>query len=121
MGRRKDATTDGAELGNSFTVNGEALNAYIDRVENMNQQIADSQSDRRELYGEIKRAGYDVPTVRAIVKRRAEDTAKRHAMDELIDEYMAALGDFLSTPLGQAGADKISVRWRDPAVREAAE
>ena len=112
MGRRKAATADGAELSNSFTVDGEALNAFIDRVENMNQQIADSQSDRRELYGEIKRAGYDVATVRAIVKLRATETGVRYEKEMLLATYMAALGDFATTELGQAGADR---------MREAAE
>ena len=107
MGRRNAATADGAELSNSFTVDGETLNAFIDRVENVNQQIADCQSDRRELYAEIKRAGYDAATVRAVVKRRAMDPEKRHTMDDLLEMYSAALGDFVSTPLGEAGAERI--------------
>jgi uncharacterized protein (UPF0335 family) len=104
---KKHATADGAELRNSFAVDGAELHAYIERAENVNQQIADSQADRRELYAEIKRAGYDVPTVRAIVKERAMDADKKRTRNELIEEYTAALGDFASTPLGQAGAEAV--------------
>lgn len=117
MGRRKIHTADGEALRNS--VSGEELNAYIARIENVHQQIADAQGDRRELYAEIKGAGYDVATVRAIVRRRAMDADKRHAMEALIHEYMAALGAFASTPLGQAGADR--VRELATHVSEAAE
>ncbi len=89
------------------TISGEELRAYIDRVENITEQIADITGDRREIYKEIKAAGYDVATVRAIVKRRAMDPEKRATMDDLLDEYMSALGDFASTPLGEAGADRV--------------
>jgi hypothetical protein len=32
---------------------------------------------------------------------------QRAAADALMDQYMAALGDFAGTPLGQAGADRM--------------
>lgn len=89
------------------TVSGAELRAYIERVENINAVIMDTQSDRRELYKEMKGAGIDAATVRAIVKRRAMDPEKRVTMDELMDQYQSALGDFAETPLGQAGADRV--------------
>lgn len=114
---RKNATADGEGVSYHHTilrnsVDGAELSAYIERVENVNLQIADSQSDRRELYAEIKRDGYDVAIVRAIIKRRAMDDDKLRYIDMMMEEYTAALGDLADTPLGQAGADR---------VREAAE
>lgn len=106
MGRqRKNATADGEELRNS--VDGAQLHAIIERIERVSAEIADLSGDRREIYAEIKAAGYDTATVRAIVKRRAMDDEKRIDMEELMEMYMSALGDFASTPLGQAGADRI--------------
>jgi uncharacterized protein (UPF0335 family) len=110
MGRplgSKNKTHNGEVPMRVNTVSGEELRAYIDRVENINEQIADITGDRREIYKEIKSAGYDVATVRAIVKRRAMDPEKRVTMDDLLDEYMSALGDFSTTPLGEAGADRV--------------
>ena len=105
MGRpRKHATADGEPLRNS--VNYDELRAYIERIENVNAVLADLQGDRREIFKEVKGAGYDTATVRAIIKRRALDPEKRHNMDELLDFYMSALGDFATT-LGTAGADRI--------------
>lgn len=106
MGRpRKNATADGEALRNS--VDSGELRAYIERIENINEEIKDRTGDRREIYAEIKGAGYDTATVRAIVKRRGMDPDKRHTMDELLDMYSAALGDFANTPLGIAGADRV--------------
>ncbi len=105
MGRpRKAATADGEAL---RSIDGVELRSYIERIEFLNAQIADVTSDRREIYAEVKAAGYDTATVRAIIKRRAMDVEKRHTMDELLDMYMSALGDFATTPLGTAGADRI--------------
>jgi uncharacterized protein (UPF0335 family) len=106
MGRpKKHATADGEALRND--VNSEELRAYIERIERVNGEIADLTSDRGEIFKEIKAAGYDAATVRAIVKRRAMDPEKRVTMEELLDRYMSALGDFASSPLGQAGADRM--------------
>jgi uncharacterized protein (UPF0335 family) len=111
MGRPKKAhTSDGEARPNS--VDGGELRAYIERIENLNAEIADLTGDRREIFKEVKGAGYDTVTVRSIVKQRAMDADKRHAMEALMDEYLAALGDLADTPLGMAGADR---------VREAAE
>jgi uncharacterized protein (UPF0335 family) len=108
LGSRNKPKDDGnGEPRRNSDVNGVALQQYIERIENVNAEIADLTGDRREIFKEVKGAGYDTATVRAIVKRRAMDQDKRHTMDELLDMYMAALGDFASTPLGEAGADRI--------------
>jgi uncharacterized protein (UPF0335 family) len=109
MGRPKGSknhTADGAALRNSPAF-GVDLRSYIERIEAVNAEIADLTSDRKEIYAEIKAAGYDAPTIRAIVKRRAADPEERHAKEMLLDMYLAALGDFASTPLGEAGADRL--------------
>jgi uncharacterized protein (UPF0335 family) len=89
------------------TVSGAELRAYIERVEGINATIKDYTEDRKEIFKEIKDAGIDAATVRAIIKRRAMDPEKRVTMDELMDQYMSALGDFADTPLGVAGAERM--------------
>jgi uncharacterized protein (UPF0335 family) len=108
MGRpRKNHTADGEALRNSADVDGTQLQSYIHRIEVVNEDIADRLADRREIYKEIKWAGYDAATVLAIVKMRAADQDERHAKEMLLDMYLAALGDFASTPLGISGADRL--------------
>jgi uncharacterized protein (UPF0335 family) len=107
LGSKNKPAGNGDDMPLRNTVSGEELRAYIERVENINAVIADAQSDRRELYKEIKAFGFDAATVRAIVKRRAMDLEKLVTMDELMDQYTSALGDFAETPLGQAGAERV--------------
>jgi hypothetical protein len=45
----------------------------------------------------------DRDTVRAIIARRKLSEEQRAAADALMNQYMSALGDYASTPLGQAG------------------
>ena len=45
--------------------------------------------------------------MRAIIARRKLNEAQREAADALMDQYVSALGDFVGTPLGQAGADRM--------------
>jgi hypothetical protein len=48
-----------------------------------------------------------VKTLRTIIKRRAMDPYERANADAMLDMYMAALGEFADTPLGQAGAERM--------------
>ena len=44
--------------------------------------------------------------MRAIITRRKLTEEQRAAADALMDQYLSALGDYASTPLGQAGVDR---------------
>ncbi len=101
----KNHTADGEAFRNS--VDSGELRAYIERVEEANYDLLGLRDNLREIYVEIKAAGYDVATVRAIVRRRAMDPEKLANIDALMDEYRAALGVLSDTPLGEAGADRI--------------
>jgi uncharacterized protein (UPF0335 family) len=110
LGSKNKPKGDGGIGHNSWlrdSVDASELRSYIERVEDMNEEIHSEQVVRAEIFIELKAAGYDVATVRAIIKRRAMDADKRETADALMDQYLTALGDFAGTPLGQAGADRV--------------
>ena len=84
------------------SIAGEQLRSIIERVERMEAEKADIARDIKEIYIEAKSNGYDPKIIRAVVKLRAEDAAKRQEREALLETYMAALGMLSDTPLGQA-------------------
>ena len=68
------------------------LRAFIERVERLEEEKAALTSDIREVYGEAKAHGFDVPTMRQIVRLRKIDSADRAEQEALIDLYKRALG-----------------------------
>jgi uncharacterized protein (UPF0335 family) len=88
------------------TVSGTELLAYIERIEYCNEQQTDISADRQQVFKELKQAGYDRDTVRALVARRKLSLEQREAADAYMDQYRSALGDFASTPLGEAAVEQ---------------
>jgi uncharacterized protein (UPF0335 family) len=88
------------------TVSGDELLAYIKRIEECNEEQRLVSADRSQVYKELKQAGIDRDTVRKIVARRKLTVEQREAADALMAEYSQALGDYRSTPLGQAMAPR---------------
>lgn len=94
-----------SDIGHNSTVNNIAaqrLLSIIERVERLEEERKALQADIKDIYTEAKSAGYDVPTIRLLIKRRAEDAAKREEREALLETYLAALGQLADTPLGQA-------------------
>lgn len=89
------------------TVSGAELRDYITRIEDLNEQQKEISADRSQVFKELKQAGYDRDTVRAIIASRKMTAEQRETADALLDQYMSALGDFAGTPLGIAGADRM--------------
>jgi uncharacterized protein (UPF0335 family) len=81
----------------------ERLKQFIQRIERLEDEKKALSADINEVYSEAKSAGYDPKVMRQVVKIRKMDKADRQEQESLLDVYLVAVGDFVSTPLGQAG------------------
>ena len=65
---------------------------YLERIEAINEEIAEKTDDRKDVFREVKAQGYDTKLVRAIIALRAMDPEKRREYQALLDTYMDAAG-----------------------------
>jgi uncharacterized protein (UPF0335 family) len=97
------------KIGHNSSVNSETakrLLSIIERIEALEAERKNLGEDIKDIYKEAKSAGFDAPTIRLIIKRRAEDEAKREEREALLEIYMAALGQLADTPLGKAAQER---------------
>lgn len=73
-------------------VGGQRLRSFIERIERLEEEKAALAEDIKEVYAEAKGTGFDVKTMRKIVKLRKMDVEKRREEDELLELYKAAIG-----------------------------
>jgi len=68
------------------------LKSYVDRIERVNDEIKSLGEDRKDLYTEVKSAGFTPKIVRKMIARRAMEKAKREEEDALLETYEGAVG-----------------------------
>ena len=68
------------------------LRSFIERIERLEEEKAALAADIREVYAEAKGDGFDVKTMRQIVRIRKLDSSDRAEQEALLDLYKAALG-----------------------------
>jgi uncharacterized protein (UPF0335 family) len=68
------------------------LRLLIERVERLEEEKKGISEDIRDVYNEAKAVGYDVPTMRQIVKVRKMKPDDRRQMEMMFDTYKSALG-----------------------------
>jgi uncharacterized protein (UPF0335 family) len=68
------------------------LRSFIERIERLEEEKAALAADVREVYAEAKGDGFDVKTMRQIVRLRKLDSSDRAEQEALLDLYKAALG-----------------------------
>jgi uncharacterized protein (UPF0335 family) len=77
---------------NSGGVSGERLRSLIGRIEKLEEDKAAVSEDIKEVYAEAKGTGFNVPTIRQIVKLRKMELEKRRENAELLSLYQSAIG-----------------------------
>jgi len=87
-------------------VSAQRLKSYISRIERLEEERKALGADVREIYSEAKAQGFDTKVMRQVVKLRKMDTAERQEQEALLQVYLDAVGDYASTPLGEAGKPK---------------
>ena len=76
----------------SQTVAAGQLRSFIERIERLLEEKQAIADDVKEVYAEMKGTGFDTKAVRAIVRLRAMDQAKRQEQEAIQDLYKSALG-----------------------------
>lgn len=89
-----------------------ALRGYTDRIVRLHEERDALNSDIREVYGEAKEAGFDVTTVREVVRELRMEPDARNSRYQLLDQYRHALGMLADLPLGEAAIDAAASRPR---------
>lgn len=87
---------------------GEQLRQYVELIERLEEEKAAIAGDIKEVFAEAKAAGFDTKVMRAAIKHRKADPATRDEQAALLAVYLQALGDYASTPLGQAAVDRVA-------------
>ncbi len=70
----------------------EHLKQYVDRLERLEEEKKNISEDIKEVFAEAKGNGFDVKTIRQILKIRKIDAAELEEAEYLLDTYKRALG-----------------------------
>nr|WP_321980167.1 DUF2312 domain-containing protein [uncultured Cohaesibacter sp.] len=68
------------------------LRAFVERIERLEEEKKALNDDIKDVYAEAKGNGYDVKTLRQVVRMRKQDSNERQEMEALLDLYLHALG-----------------------------
>lgn len=84
-------------------ISAQRLKSFIERIERLEEERKALGADIREVYAEARSTGYDPKIMRQVVKLRKMDASDRQEQEALLQVYLDAVGEYVSTPLGQAG------------------
>uniref|UniRef100_UPI0035CBAD3C DUF2312 domain-containing protein n=1 Tax=uncultured Sphingomonas sp. TaxID=158754 RepID=UPI0035CBAD3C len=68
------------------------LRLLIERIERLEEEKKGIADDIKDVYGEAKSTGFDVKTIRSIVRLRKMEKHHRDEAEALLETYKAALG-----------------------------
>jgi uncharacterized protein (UPF0335 family) len=69
------------------------LKSLVARIETLEAEKTGILADIREIYGEANGMGYDSKILRKVVALRRQDKRERAEQEQIMDLYLAALGE----------------------------
>lgn len=76
----------------SDSISAEQLRLLIERVERLEEEKKGIADDIKDVYGEAKSTGFDVKTMRSIVRLRKMEKHHRDEAEAMMELYLQALG-----------------------------
>jgi len=74
-------------------VAGDQLRTIVERIENIEGEIKELTEAKKEVYLEAKGNGFDVKTLREVIRVRKQDQKQRDELESLLDLYLQAIKD----------------------------
>ncbi len=76
----------------SDNIAADQLRLFIERIERLEEEKKGIADDIKDVYNEAKSNGYDVKTMRSIVRLRKMEKHHREEAEMLLETYKQALG-----------------------------
>ena len=85
-----------------ITIPGGRIRSFVERVENIDAELAEMNEQKKEVFAEAKAEGFDVKILKEIIKLRRQDKDERDERDTLLDLYMRAMETSEAEPKAKA-------------------
>ena len=76
----------------SDLIQADQLRLLIERIERLEEEKKETADQIKDVYSEAKSVGYDVKTMRQVVRLRKLERHAREEAEALLDTYKVALG-----------------------------
>ena len=73
------------------TIPGGKIRSFVERIENIDGELAELNEQKKEVFSEAKGEGFDVKILKEIIKLRKQDQDERDERESLLDLYMRAM------------------------------
>ena len=83
-----------------FTIPGGRIRSFVERIENLDNELQELNEQKKEVFSEAKAEGLDVKILKEIIKLRKQDKEERDEHETLLYLYMRAME--------QAGPEKVA-------------
>jgi len=106
-----------SNMGHNLTgPGGSKLSEFVKRIEGLEEEKRTVAELIKDEYLTAKLAGFDVKTMRSLIRERRQDATKRDEQEALLDTYRRALGMLSDTPLGDAALRRANVHVLPPGA-----
>ncbi|WP_237476503.1 DUF2312 domain-containing protein [Lichenibacterium dinghuense] len=78
-------------MGDTVGIAGERIRSFIERVEQIEEELKALNEGKKEVFSEAKGEGFDVKVLKEILKIRKQDKDQRDEQESLLDLYMRAM------------------------------
>jgi uncharacterized protein (UPF0335 family) len=72
---------------------GNRIRSFVERIEQIENEIKDLNEAKKEVFSEAKGEGFDVKILKEIIKLRKQDQGERDEHESLLDVYMRAMDE----------------------------
>src|SRR3954463_14658519 len=80
------------------TIPGGKIRSFVERIENIDGELAELNEQKKEVFAEAKGEGFDVKILKEIIKLRKQDADERDERESLLDTYLRAMESAGSEP-----------------------
>ncbi|TDR93946.1 DUF2312 domain-containing protein [Enterovirga rhinocerotis] len=78
-------------MSDEIGIAGNRVKSFVERIEQLETEIAELNEGKKEVFAEAKGEGFDVKILKEIIKIRKQDKEERDEHETLLDVYMRAI------------------------------
>lgn len=78
-------------MSDEIGIAGNRVRSFVERIEQLEIEIAELNEGKKEVFAEAKGEGFDVKILKEIIKIRKQDKDERDEHETLLDVYMRAM------------------------------